>query len=278
MGLLHPVKQLGKAVAPGIYWDLQRRYHRGLLRPVEKAFAKRHGPRVVAGPFAGMKYLGEATGSRLLPKLCGSYEVELHPLLAKIFTQRYEKVIDVGCAEGYYAVGFAMKFPQTSVFAYDIDPGAQRLCRELSRMNGVADRVSVCGGCEPETLRELAHERVLLICDCEGYEYDLLDNEVVGDMAGWDLIVELHDDSSGGARAAALRARLDKSHDTVVIPPSERDPDCFPATHFLPKRWRKRALDEGRPVKQSWLWAVGRVQDVPLADSAEAREDHGRRS
>lgn len=260
MGLLYPVKQMGKAVAPGIYWNLQRRYHRGLLRPVEKAFVKRHGPRVVAGPFAGMKYLGEATGSRLLPKLCGSYEVELHPLLKKIFTQPYEKVVDIGCAEGYYAVGFAMKFPQIPVFAYDIDPSAQKLCAELSRMNGVDGRVTVCGGCGPEMLRELAEERVLLICDCEGYEYELLDNDVVGDMARWDLIVELHDDSSGGTRAAALQSRLSKSHDTGVIPPSARDPDRFPVTHFLPKRWRKRALDEGRPVKQSWLWAMARGQ------------------
>ncbi len=189
MGLLHPVKQFGKAVAPGIYWDLQRRYHRGLLRPVERAFTKRHGLRVVAGPFAGMKYLGEATGSRLLPKLCGSYEVELHPLMERISTRRYEKVIDVGCAEGYYAVGFALKFPGIPVFAYDIDQNARRLCAELARVNGVADRVSVCGGCGPELLREIAHERVLLICDCEGYEYELLDNDAAGDMARWDLVI-----------------------------------------------------------------------------------------
>ena len=110
----------------------------------------------------------------------------------------------------------------------------------------------------------MADERVLLICDCEGYEYQLLDNDVAGDMARWDIIVELHEDSSGGARAAALQARLGKFHDTGLIPTSARDPDCFPVTHFLPKRWRGRALDEGRldskgrPMEQSWLWAMAK--------------------
>ncbi len=255
MGILGELKRLGKTFAPNTYWNLQRRYHRALLRPVERAFLARHGTQVIGGPFAGMRYIGEATGSRLLPKLCGSYEVELRPALEIVFTQSYQRIVDVGCAEGYYAVGLSRRFPGTPVSAFDTDPAAHRLCAELCRLNGASEKVTVRGACTPATLREITGDRVLLICDCEGYEFELLDNDLLGDMPHWDLLVELHDDSPGRERAASLRRRLERAHAVEVIPTALRDPADFPVTHFLPRRWRSRALDEGRPVRQWWLWA-----------------------
>ncbi|MDA8376403.1 MAG: hypothetical protein M0Z50_04885 [Planctomycetia bacterium] len=258
MGILAPLKSLGKLLAPDIYWNLQRRYHRGLLRPVERAVINRYGLQVVAGPFSGMRYIGEATGSRLLPKLCGSYEAELFPVLDTAFARKYDRVVDVGCAEGYYAVGLARKFPGTRVNAYDTDESARRLCGELCRLNGVADLVRIGVACTPATLAEMAGERVLLVCDCEGYEFELLDNVTIGDLPRWDIIVELHEGTSDGIRTTSLCKRMAHSHDLEIIPSVPRETAAYPTTHFLPKRWQKRAVDEGRPVKQWWLWASAR--------------------
>jgi hypothetical protein len=52
-------------------------------------------------------------------------------------------VIDVGCAEGYYAVGMARRMPATRVLAFDLDLNTQRVCTELIAKNKVTDRVTV---------------------------------------------------------------------------------------------------------------------------------------
>jgi hypothetical protein len=89
--------------------------------------------RVLYGIFSGMDYsLADAAGSRLSPKIIGSYESELHHTYQDIFqnASRYSDVIDVGCAEGYYAVGVAMKMPNVLVHAFDTDAAALSLCKQ----------------------------------------------------------------------------------------------------------------------------------------------------
>src|SRR5687767_13183612 len=79
--------------------------------------------RVRHGVFAGMHYPAmEAAGSAIFPKLAGCYEAELRSLMEQIVRTPYTTVVDVGCAEGYYAVGLALRMPQVNVLAFDMDP------------------------------------------------------------------------------------------------------------------------------------------------------------
>ncbi|MFQ3224327.1 MAG: hypothetical protein ACI8Z5_000575 [Lentimonas sp.] len=66
--------------------------------------------RVLNGRFKGMHYPQKASvGSELDPKLLGSYESELVAIIHLILTQNDTTIIDIGCAEGYYAKGIGMK-------------------------------------------------------------------------------------------------------------------------------------------------------------------------
>src|SRR5262245_60848059 len=89
------------------------------------------------GPFAGMKYPSVARlGSACFPKLLGVYERELHPILNSIKDRRYTEILNIGCAEGYYAVGLAMWNPSAKVLAFDIDPRQTAFCADLAALNG----------------------------------------------------------------------------------------------------------------------------------------------
>lgn len=79
------------------------------------AISTRRGLVVQTGPFADLKYIPEAVGSSLLPKFVGCYEAELHQIFYDQSDDAYDKVIDVVCAEGYYAVGLAMRLPKEKV-------------------------------------------------------------------------------------------------------------------------------------------------------------------
>ena len=64
---------------------------------------------VLSGPFAGMAMLPESSwgDGDLAPKLLGCYEAELHPAIAKAISRKPKNIVNIGCAEGYYAVGMA---------------------------------------------------------------------------------------------------------------------------------------------------------------------------
>ena len=152
---------------------------------------------VLSGPFAGMTMLPEVSwgDGDLAPKLLGCYEAELHPTIAKAISRKPKNIIDVGCAEGYYAIGMARALPQSRIFAYDTNEAAQAICGRALAANHVGARAEVGGTCTFDTLRDTISkdDRTLLFVDCEGGELALLDPEQVPGIQGCDVIVECHD-------------------------------------------------------------------------------------
>ena len=67
--------------------------------------------RVLNGPFQGMNFHSAASEGCLVPKLLGCYEQPLHPFLEAAFARDYDVVLNIGSAEGYYAVGLALRMP-----------------------------------------------------------------------------------------------------------------------------------------------------------------------
>ena len=146
---------------------------------------------VQTGIFKGMKYTRSAILSRhATPMLIGQYERQIYPALMEA-SARTGLVIDIGHAEGYFAVGFALRGKR--VVAFDVDPHEQRICRQMAKLNGVADRISFRSWCSPETLQSLTRtERALVISDIDGGEIDLFQPELISSLCHCDLVVELH--------------------------------------------------------------------------------------
>ncbi len=215
--------------------------------------------RVAGGPFAGMLYLPQAAGSVIVAKLVGTYESELHGAVFDALARGYETVVDVGCAEGYYAVGFARCLREAQVITYDIDPMARRLCDALARANGVRGRVAIRCECTPARLIEVRQRRGLAILDCEGYEADLINDDVAAGLAGWDFLIEAHETERPGV-TEVLSSRLAPTHTLAVIDVQTKRPEDFRAVMALPEGMRAAALDEGRVGLQRWIWAKSRLR------------------
>ena len=173
---------------------------------------------VLHGPFQGMRYPKvQAIGSAIGPKLIGSYERELAPVIEAICARDYSEIVDIGCAEGYYAIGLALRLPGATVFAYDTDQRARALCREMALLNGVADRVSTGSLCDADTLRALpVRRRALLLSDCEGYEKTLFSADLIPFLARHDLLIEVHDFIDIEI-SSVLRERFAGTHEIEVI-------------------------------------------------------------
>lgn len=250
-----PIRPLRFLVDLHAAWRRGRRQRKRANRlRVARAVAERHGPRVQEGPFAGLLYPWlEAGGSQLTPKLLGTYEEEVHPFLERILARGYETVVNIGCGEGYYAVGLAREMPGATVFAFDADPRSQRLCTELASANGVGKRVRVAGACGPERLGQVIRGNTLVVCDCEGCELDLLRPDLVPELLRCDLLVEAHRVKGVRSTADGIRARFADTHAAEIVRFRGRDPSAYSAVAFLPRSDRKVALGELRSRGLEWL-------------------------
>ena len=254
------LKGLLKTFAPAQYTAIttaranQRFVEKYGVPPVAPLYLEKYGLRVIDGPFKDMLYIDEAAGSALLPKLIGSYERELEEVINHILATEYKTVIDVGCAEGYYAVGLGLRLlGAPTIHAFDTSRDAQKLCSKLASVNKVTDRIIIEGTCDSERLQKTIDGKSLVFCDCEGYEIELLQPSVAPALKSADILVELHDLFKPGITPTILE-RFQDSHDIQLIDAVERNPEDYPAINFLSLRQQQIALSEDREGPMQWAF------------------------
>ena len=220
---------------------------------------KKTGCVVRKGVFAGMRYVQVSQGSAYIPKLLGIYERELAPQIEALVQRNPALVVDVGAAEGYYAVGLARRLPAARVIAFEMEPGGRRALQNMARLNDVDGRVEVRAKCEPSDLvtsLEGASDAVV-VCDVEGYEEKLLDPETVPALRGTAILVELHDFIVPQI-TETLRQRFARTHHITHIWQEPRSRGEFPwstfGTRLLPGSYLDWTVSEWRPVRMAWLW------------------------
>lgn len=224
----------------------------GLNRVVDR-FVAMHGLKVQGGPFSGLTYVSHSSGSAILPKLVGSYEAELALSIETITQTPYRTIVDVGSAEGYYAVGLAVRIPSATVYAYDIDEVARSRCAELARVNRVSDRVLIRGRCDAgELAKNLTDLPALLMCDCEGFELDLLDPLKTPALRSTHMLVELHDHLRPGL-TETLRSRFAATHRATMFGIQPRQLERYASIQQLDRQGQELAVNEFRPAGQQWV-------------------------
>lgn len=239
-------------------------WNNALYRVIGKIIAQ-SGVHVRSGPFAGMMFWpvgrpGSWAGGQA-PSLLGLYELELHEVLVSVISRKPRLVVDIGAAEGYYAVGMALRLPEARVVAFDIDPMARHLCEAAARINGAADRVTVHGECTVDTLRALTAEPAFVMLDCEGAELDLLRPDLAPGLASCEILVELHDVFRPGL-SEELLPRFTRSHDVQLISTVPRAPGVCPDLAFLTADEVAIALDERRPGPMRWAFMRPRLDSL----------------
>ena len=125
---------------------------------IQNTVVQQYGTTVQAGPFKGMQITRASAEGCHAPKLLGSYEQELHPHVEAAVLRDYRNVIVIGMAEGYYAVGLALRMPNAQVHAFDTDERTHPFCGEVSALNKVqiASKSEDCSGAR--TLHNIRRE------------------------------------------------------------------------------------------------------------------------
>jgi hypothetical protein len=214
--------------------------------------------KVRSGPFQGIWIGTVSTWGAIVPYLAGTYEAELFPWIEREIRREPPVIIDVGCAEGYYAIGFASRCPGSRVVASDLDERAREQCRTAAHRNGV--QVEVIGECSPETLQTLLKPGALVICDCEGCELALLDPQQVPALAEASLVVELHD-FVHPLVSEIIYQRFSQSHEIVFVPSQPRNLRLFPDLKPFVDLGITDAIQEHRGGVMEWAVMKPKVRN-----------------
>jgi len=211
------------------------------------------------GVFRGLKYpMEKSVGSVLIPKLLGSYEQELQPLLQRLIPQNYSEIVDIGCAEGFYAIGLGRLFPASKIFAYDTNPEGLRLCRLMAQANQVENRLVTGSFCDAMALQNLPlTRRALVVSDCEGYEKHLFTTKTVRKLNTHDVLIEVHD-FVDITISAQLREAFQATHDLEIIQSVDDIKKAqtyeYPELAAFDLSQRKLLLAEHRPSIMEWFY------------------------
>jgi hypothetical protein len=183
---------------------------------IQNTLLQQQGSIVMQGPLAGMDFLRESAEGCHIAKLIGSYEQPLQPFITQAIELAYPIILNIGCAEGYYAVGMARSMPNTQVLAFDLNPKAQEVCAALALKNAVSERVKVGALFKLEDFAEYTNQKILVLCDIEGAEQELLNPQKAPALKGMDLIVESHECLLPGITQTLIE-RFQDSHQITLI-------------------------------------------------------------
>lgn len=239
---------------------------RVFIRKREKKIIETISPQqmVLHGPFKGLKYPAmDINEDALCVKMVGDYEAQLHPVMEQVCQTDYREVLDIGCAEGYYAVGFATRMHNTIVHGYDIDEASRQICQKTAILNGVADRVVLHEHCSEETLANFPFNgRAFVMADCEGYEMELFKGAALENLKNCDLLIELHECFVPGVTSTIL-SRFAPTHHIQIIRTTDKPVTHYPELDALSEEEHQAALSEhrggiGKYIFMEWAWLTAK--------------------
>lgn len=235
-----------KPIEKELYTDLEKSIMNILGDPIVKN-----------GNFKGLIYPSYTSFcSTIFPKIIGSYELELNEIIKKQCATNYSEIIDVGCAEGYYAIGFARNIPTATVYAYDTNEFARAFCSEMAELNKV-NNVKVESFCSEETLKNFVFTgKGLIISDCEAYEKYLFTKNNISNLLNCDILIETHDFIDPNISGNLIALFSDTHHVEVIG--SVDDTIKSRTYHYqevqnLDIITKRKMFAEGRPGLMEWL-------------------------
>ena len=245
--------------AAGVERDALQRRRAILARELDREL----GSVVRYGPFAGLRLAASSWGSDRASMLLGFYEKEILDLFADL-PERTDILVDLGAADGYYAIGAVVGGVVGRSICFEIEPAGREAIAANATANGVAEKIAIHGRAEADFAELLSPEeraRSVVLIDIEGAEFALLSPAVFAAMGEAMFVIEVHrwaeDGKSGLDRLIEDAAA---THAPTVVRTGPRDLSSYPELEELPDNDRWLLCSEGRRRLGTWLVLTPRAK------------------
>jgi hypothetical protein len=220
---------------------------------------------VTYGPFKGLKltrfpYWGSFDlGSQCL----GLYELEVLEILRKLSPVSDRLFIDIGAADGYYALGMLYANKCAKAICFEKSERGRETIQQNAKLNNLESGLFVLGEATSESILGLSPTDLVgavVIIDIEGYEFELLTETVLRQLKNCTLIIEIHNwvENFEEKYPAFLRV-ASLFFDIEIIERFGRDTSNMPELRDFTDDNRLLCVSERRPCLQRFLKLTGRV-------------------
>lgn len=223
-------------------------------------FYKRFDSTIQYGLFKGLKLGTEPTWGGFSDKsaqLFGIYEQEVLDFISNL-DELTNVFINLGAADGYYAIGMLASKKAVKSYAYETDEKSREIMKENALINQVQERLEVRGEAVQDFYKDFTAEelnRSLILSDIEGAEFKVFNRDTFSNLSKSNIIIELHDWIFPVSESLLneLIANSSATHYASIVQTSARDLAKFKELQDLCDNDRWIICSEGRPKLMSWL-------------------------
>jgi hypothetical protein len=149
------------------------------------------------GPFKGLKLTSNTWwGGNDLGSMCfGLYEKELLEFLTSDSLIERDTFVDIGAADGYYAIGMLKSNRVKKALCYELSPEGRNTINLNWKINNQPGEIEVKGDVFIDfksSINTIDLKKSIVLIDIEGAEFSFLDIEVLGTLKDAIIAIEIH--------------------------------------------------------------------------------------
>ena len=219
---------------------------------------KKHGRVVANGPFTGMLMNSQTWGGfDINAKILGTYESHVIDELIAISQANPGPFIDIGAADGFFAIGAVISGIAKETYAFEADASSRRSIAINAADNNLVEQIQIREIANTQTISDVLkkEQKAKILIDIEGGEYELLDYDFLDKISNCDVIVELHPSlvKHGFKKQEELILRLQKHFYVEFFQKTILPTVSFPELVNLSDDKRLLALSENRAFEMWWI-------------------------
>jgi hypothetical protein len=214
---------------------------------------------VAYGPLKGMQLSDDTwwSSNDKITQLLGIYECHVMDQLINFSKDGSERFIDLGAADGYFAVGMAYGNFYDNIYAFEINKSGQDSIKSSADLNHCSEKICIRGKADATEISSILGDgiKTSILIDIEGFEYELLDDSLLNVLQNHFVICELHPWGAEGGYTLekSLIERASRIFNVKIIQRDCYNPNCFDEFKNLTDEERLIAVGEGRGKNMNWL-------------------------
>lgn len=220
------------------------------------------------GPFQGMQLSSNPHwgSSDRASMLLGLYEKEVLDYIMSLPLNKDRNFIDIGAADGYYAIGFLMAERFKQSICFELTELGQQVIAENAERNGVGHKVKIHGVANDAALESFSEadlEQAVVLVDIEGAEFEVLSQRNLEKLRNSYLVIEIHNWIDGfKEKYNRLLNDANEIFNLSVLKVGQREIPELEIFENFPDDNRWLMLSEGRPNRMRWLCCTPKSASV----------------
>jgi len=189
--------------------------------------------------------------------LLGTYEYEVLIEIERAAINK-EIFVDIGAADGYFAVGAVFSSLYTKSICFEISGDGRASIAMNALENNVLDKVEILGEATTDSLLEILinndPKKLFLLCDIEGGEFELFTPEILEALSESTILIEIHDFSDEFKKSfLKLKENALQHFHIREIMQESRNPNLSAVSSGLHDDDKWLLMSEGRARAMTWL-------------------------